>query len=310
MTNGPILVTGAAGFVGAQIIRELLHRQIPAVALVRQRGRAWRLSGLSDLVVVEAEMKRPNEVVHAVERAQPSTIINAASYGVNHGERDKDTMVDVNVTAVHELMKAAHASGTRRLIQLGTYSEYGDHPSLLTENTPLNPKNAYGATKAAASLIASSPEIAKELDTAVLRLFNVWGPMEGRNRLIPAVIRHCQTKTPLNLTTGMQLKDYSFAPDLARWIVDFACYPEAYPYRLINFASGRRMTVRDLVLAVARILGGEHLMHFGAKSAPPGEVQTGPADTTRIDALLPKRTFTDLDGAIAQMLASPEAPVH
>ena len=308
--NGPVLVTGAAGFIGAQIIRELVSRRIPAVALVRQRRRAWRLSGLSNLVVVEAEMKRPNEVVHAVERAQPSTIINAASYGVNHGERDKDAMVDVNVTAVHELMKAAHASGTRRLIQLGTYSEYGDHAGAITEDTPLHPKNAYGATKAAGSLIASSPEIAQDLDTAVLRLFNVWGPMEGRNRLIPAIVRHCQAKTPLHLTSGMQTKDYSFAPDLARWIVDFACYPEIYPYRLVNFASGRTMMVRDLVLAVARILGGERLMHFGAKSAPPGEVQTGPADTTRIDALLPNRRFTDLDEAIAQMLASPEAPVH
>ena len=133
-------------------------------------------------------------------------------------------MVDVNVTAVHELMKAAHASSICRLIQLGTCSEYGDHPSPLTEDTPLHPKNAYGATKAAASLIASSPEIAKELDTTVLGLLNVWGTMEGRNRLIPAVIRHCQSRTPLTLTSGMQLKDYSFAPDLAQWIVDFACY--------------------------------------------------------------------------------------
>jgi nucleoside-diphosphate-sugar epimerase len=305
--TGPVLVTGAAGFLGAQIIRALLDRRIPAVALVRQRRRAWRLSGLSDLVVVEAEMTIPDTIVRAIEIAQPSTIINAASYGVNHGERDMDAMVEVNVTAVHQLLKAALARGARRLIQLGTYSEYGDHP-LLTEDTPLHPKNAYGATKAAASLIVSSSEIARDLDTAVLRLFNIWGPMEGRNRLIPAVIRHCQTRKPLNLTSGRQAKDYSFAPDLAQWIVDFACYPEAYPFRWVNFASGRMIMVRDLVLAVARALGGEDLMRFGAKSTPPGEVQTGPPDTTRIERLLPNRKFTELPNAVAQMLASPEAP--
>ena len=82
--EGPVLVTGAAGFIGAYIIRELrelLRRRIPAVALVRQRGRAWRISGLADLVVVEAEMTKPSTIVRAIETTQPSTIINAASYG-------------------------------------------------------------------------------------------------------------------------------------------------------------------------------------------------------------------------------------
>ena len=92
----------------------------------------------------------PNTLLRAIEQPQPSVILNAASYGVNHGHRDADAMVAVNVTAVHQLIKAARASGIRRLIQLGTYSEYGDHTGPLTEDTPLRPKNAYGATKAAA----------------------------------------------------------------------------------------------------------------------------------------------------------------
>ena len=310
MTNGPILVSGARGFVGSQIVRELVQRRIPAVALLRKHGPAWRLSEIPNLAVVEADITKEDIVLAAVKDVQPSAIINAASYGALQGERKADTMVEVNTTAVHNLMKAARAAGARRLIHLGSYSEYGDHAGAITEDTPLHPKNAYGATKAAGSLIASSSEIAQDLDTAVVRLFNVWGPMEGHNRLIPGVIRHCQAKTPLRLTSGMQTKDYSFAPDLARWIVDLSCFPKVYPYRLINFASGRPMMVRDLVLAVARILGGEHLMHFGAKSPPPGEVQTGAPDTARIDALLPNRTFTDLNEAIALMLASPEAPRH
>ncbi len=62
--------------------------------------------------------------------------------------------------------------------------------------------------------------------------------------------------------------------------------------------------VRDLVLSVARVLDGEHLMHFGTKAPPPGEVQTGLPDTTRIDTLSPNRKFTELDKAVEQMVAS------
>ena len=64
--DGPVLVTGAAGFLLAESL-ELLRRRISAVALVRQRGNAWRISGLADLVVVEAEMTKPSTIAPAID---------------------------------------------------------------------------------------------------------------------------------------------------------------------------------------------------------------------------------------------------
>ena len=159
--DGPVLVTGAAGFIGAYIIRELLRRRIPAVALVRQRGRAWQISGLDDLVVVEAEMTKPSTIVRAIETTQPSTIINAASYRGKswrarqgcYGGRQCDRCSRVDESCACEQHLPAHT--------IGNQFEYGDHPNPLTEDTPLHPKNAYGASKAAASLSHRPPKLRK-----------------------------------------------------------------------------------------------------------------------------------------------------
>jgi hypothetical protein len=68
------------------------------------------------------------------------------------------------------------------------------------------------------------------------------------------------------------------------------------------------MAVRDLVSAVARRLDGLELMRFGAKALPPGEAQTGPVNTARLDALLPGRPFTPLEAGIDALLAAPPPP--
>jgi nucleoside-diphosphate-sugar epimerase len=245
--------------------------------------------------------------MRATEQLAPRIVINAASYGVNPGEQDADLMTAVNVTAVHTLLKASRACGAQRFIQLGSYSEYGDHPGPLSEDAPLRPKNAYAATKAAASLLAAEASLSHPVETTVLRLFNIWGPFESAHRLVPQVIESCRSKTSLSLTAGTQKKDYTFAPDLARWIVDVAVHAEPYRDRIVNFASGRMMAVRDLVLAVAGAFGGEGLMNFGAKAVPAGEVQTGAVDTKRIDALLPSRRITPLDEAVTQTTAAERA---
>ncbi len=304
MANNGILVTGAAGFVGAHVARELAGRKIPMAALVRSRASADRLGPLNNDDIVETDITDTYTVTRAIERIKPRIVINAASYGVNPREQDPDLMTAVNVTAVRTLLKAARAGGATRFIQLGSCSEYGDHPAPLDENTTLNPKNAYAATKAEASALAAQPNAEHPDETLVLRLFNVWGPLEGAHRLIPQVIESCLTKTGLALTAGTQEKDYTFAPDLARWIVDVALLPEPYRIRVVNCASGRMMAVKELVLAVAKALGGEHLMRFGAKTIPLGEVQTGPADPRRITALLPDRRFTPFEDAVRQTITA------
>lgn len=291
-----LLVAGAAGFIGSHVVAAALARGLSVAALVRDR----RPHAAPNLDVVRADLVA-DDLVPTLAAVRPEIVVNAASYGVGADERDADRMFAINTLGAFRLHAAARAAGVRRFIQLGSYSEYGDHSGTITEDTPLRPKDAYGATKAAASLLVAVPDTAPE--ALVLRLFNVWGPGERPHRLLMRVIDHCRRGQRLPLTSGDQMKDWTFVGDLAGWIVEIALRSDAYPFRIVNVASGLRLSVRDLALAAAERLGGAHLLDFGAVPIPPREVQTGPADTTRLDILLPNRRTTPLAEAIARTLA-------
>jgi nucleoside-diphosphate-sugar epimerase len=296
-----VLIFGAGGFVGANLMGEFIRRGQAVTGVARDRAKNWRLARFLQAPIVETDITRTGSIERIIADVQPTTVINAASYGVAQNERDPSLMRAVNVTAVEHMLAAP---GPQRFIHLGSCSEYGDIPGTVTEHTPLNPKDAYGAAKADASRCV----LDSSANALVLRLFNIWGPLESPHRLLPSVIAHCRARAPLDLTAGAQRKDYMFAPDLARWIADIAMQAQTFPARVVNCASGTQITVKDLVLAVAAKLNGVAFMRFGAKPMPSGEVQSGPVDTKSLNGLLPGRAITPLTQAIDEMLASPAAP--
>ncbi len=293
-----VLLTGAAGFIGAHIARAGIARGLEITALTHRS----RLD-LPGTHIVQADLTTADlDVIVAV--ARPEIVINGASYGIGPEERDPERALAVNTIATQKLLLAAKAAGTRRFIQLGSYSEYGDHAGTISEDTPLLPKESYGATKAAASLLVTAPGIAAPVETIVLRLFNVWGPGERPHRLLQKTIHHCRARTRFPLTPGTQVKDWAYVGDVAAWTLDIALRDGAYPHAIVNVASGDRRSVREMATLAANAMNGVDLLDFGAVPVPAREVQTGPADLSRIDALLPNRRVTPLADAIAATIAS------
>lgn len=305
---GTTLIFGAGGFIGANLMRAFMERKCPVIGVLRNQSRSWRAAHLRGAHFIEADITQPDSIARVTAMAKPTTIINAASYGVAPHERDATTMRKVNVDAIETLLDAAAGHGVARFIHLGSCSEYGDVQDTVAENTPLNPKDSYGETKAQGSRLLEAKPLSSSLSTVVLRLFNIWGPFESAHRLVPSIIRNCRTQTALDLTAGTQRKDYSFATDVADWIAEIALLHQKITEPVINCASGQMIAVKELVHAVAARLGGADLMRFGVKAIPQGEVQSGPVDTGIIDRLLPRRKITSLDAAVSEMIASPEAP--
>ena len=298
--SGRVLVAGANGFVGAHILRELVRRGVAVSALTHTQA-PWRLRGLDGVNPIAVDITDAAAVTTVVAARAPEIVINAAGYGVRPQDTDPAMMAAVNIDGAANLLRAADEVGARRFVHLGSYWEYGDHAGIVSETTPTAPKTLYGETKTAASAWVANHS--GPCETLVLRLFNIWGAGEASHRLVPQVIRHCREKQPLDLTAGTQVKDFSYAPDVARWISDLALRSPPYSERILNLAGGKAMAVSELVLAVARALGGEHLMRFDAKPMPAGEVQTGLPATIRLDRCLPHRRATPLAEAVAEVIA-------
>lgn len=291
-----ILVTGAGGFVGANLVRALRRKGAELIATVHRDHH--RLTNITDVTIVETDLRDDYSVRSLLFDLRPEVIINAASRGVKPNETDLDELYAANVTGAWHLHIRAAECRCRHFIQLGSYFEYGNADGPVAEDAPSRPMTPYAATKAAATLLLRERADHGTMSTTIMRLFDLWGPMEESHRFVPSLIRACQQGTPFPMSGGEQLKDYSFIGDTASWIAELSLRPERLPWPLINIASGTPRTLRDFALEIAQNLGRPDILHFGALPYRPNEPFATTADTTRLDSLLPLRENTSLREAL------------
>src|SRR5205814_8914752 len=111
------------------------------------------------------------------------------------------------------------------------------------------------------------------------RIFNVYGPGEDPNRLVPYLIRQLIAGSACGLTSGEQVRDYIHADDLAAALWALA---RTDAKGAVNVGSGERVSVKDVALKIAGMLGGKHLLNFGAIPLRGGEPQVRCPDLSRL----------------------------
>lgn len=299
-----VCVVGATGFLGAHLVRELLRRGVHVVAAKRPTSNTWRLTELLGKIdVVDISLDEAGSVHSVLDRHGPQCVINAAAYGVSPSESDPVRLVATNTTAASTLLEAAARTGARRFIHLGSCFEYGQLEFPLRENDTLKPSTLYGATKAAASLIL--PAMGRDLgiETVVFRLFGCWGPLESEFRIVPQIIKACLNRQPLVLTGCEQVRDYSYAPDVAADVVGLALEERPLLPSVMNIGTGEPLVLRDFVLSIASELGGEDLMRFGGRPHRPQEMMHLVADVSQAHRLCGPGRRTRFELALQETVA-------
>ena len=149
-TDGPVLVAGAAGFVGRRLLASLRDAGVEAQALVRPGGSELPAEVKPDGVRA-VDLRDAAATVDAIRYLAPSAIVNLARTG---HDGDLESQATDHLSTLAHLLRGAAAAGSARFIQLGSPLEYGDHPSPVAEDAPLRPTTPYGKAKAAASALA------------------------------------------------------------------------------------------------------------------------------------------------------------
>lgn len=312
LAGARVLVTGASGFIGAHLVRRLLHLDCDVLALVRTRSDLWRLGDLLDrlsLVPADLAALEPGALVPQLEGVGVVFHLGAAGVAPGAGT-DATAVVQANVVGTLRLLQAANAVGAGRFVNCGSCFEYGAGADL-AESTPPQPATEYGASKAAAGLLAHTYACSHGLPVVTLRPFTVYGPMEALRRLVPHVIRGALNGDRIELTAGDQARDFVYVEDVVDALVRAAVVSEAAG-GTFNVATGAPVTVRDVVTAILDITDSDATPHFGGLGYRPTDSLVLSGSTQRAREVLGWTAKTPLQDGLRRTVAwhRAQAPVH
>ena len=274
-------VTGAAGFVGANLCRKLLAAGAEVHALVRPRSDRHRLTDLeSRLRVAAVDLCDRVALQATLQAVRPEIVFHAAIHNAYRTDDPLHPVVADNVVATANLIDVLAELGNTRLVHLSSSTEYGPTDQPHHEDDPLQPITRHGATKAAATLIVVQQAQQGVLPAVVLRLFSVYGPWESEHRLVPLAIRAALTGAVLPLTQPGLRRDYVFVDDAAEACLRAAVADTTHG-EIYNVGSGKQTANEELVAEVGRVVGREVRTVVGGYAAHATDTMCWVADVDR-----------------------------
>jgi nucleoside-diphosphate-sugar epimerase len=248
LTAKRVLVTGGAGFVGANLVRRLIADGHD-VHLVLTPGRTyWRLGDTAERHVPHhLDLADTPAVVSLLAELRPEWIFHLATFGAYPTQNDFDLALKTNVVATTGLVQAALRQGFESLVVTGTSSEYGTKDEPPRESAGLDPLSYYAATKAAATILCRQLAASYAANLVILRLYSVYGPFEEPTRLIPSIIAESWNDRLPPLVDPDAAHDFVFVDDVVDAFIRCAERTDHVPGAIYNVGTGIQTSLREVV---------------------------------------------------------------
>lgn len=307
-TRDLIVVTGGAGFIGSELVRQLAARG-DRILIVDNlvNGTVDNVADvLSDRVsLLRADVRQADLLAPVLASAR--AVYHLACLGVRHSVHSPIENHDVNATATLHLLRVSHAAGVPRFVYVSSSEVYGTARHVpMTEQHPTFPHTVYGASKLAGECYTRAYHDTYGYATVVVRPFNTYGPRshhEGDSgEVIPKFMLRCLAGRPMVVFgDGTQTRDFTYVSDSAAGIILAGEHPAAVG-QTINLGFGAEVTIKDLAAEVARAVGGpgSAIQHDEPR---PGDVLRLYADMSQAARLLGYRPSVTLAEGLGRLLA-------
>lgn len=250
------LLSGASGFVGANLARRLLADGHEVHLVLRPSHKPWRLDDIAkDVQVHQVELADHDGVDRVVAASRPDWVFHLAAHGAYPTQKGLDQMIETNVRGTANLVHAAVRAGVEAFVNAGTSSEYGYKDHAPSEEEALEPNSDYAVTKAAATMLCRHTAHRTDLPITTLRLYSVYGPFEEPTRLVPTlIVLGLEGRLPPLVNPDIA-RDYIHVDDACDAFILAASARDQEPGVVYNVGSGVQTTLREIVATARRILG-------------------------------------------------------
>jgi NAD dependent epimerase/dehydratase len=305
-----VLVTGAGGFIGAQLVGALARAGAEVRALVRYNSRnSWgaldwldrdsiasvevTLGDLRDIESVTAAVSGVELVLHlGAQIAIPYSYLNARDF------------FETNVLGSLNVAQAGLNAGVERVVHTSTSEVYGTAQTpAITERHPLEAQSPYAASKIGADQLMASYHRSFDLPVTILRPFNTYGPFQSARAVIPTIVAQALSGGPLRLGSLHPRRDLTFVGDTVAGFIAAATTAEAVGHT-VQLGTGEDHSIGAVTEIVGELLGRELEVKLDEQRIRPegSEVQRLISDPTRARDLLGWEPETSLRDGLAQTI--------
>lgn len=306
-----ILVTGGAGFIGSNLVIELIRRGNNVIVLDNfSQGKRKNLEVIlknPNLKIIKGDIL--NEKTDLLATKNIDVVFHLAVQCLRKSMKDPIYVHDVNTTGTLKIFIASSKNRVKRFIYCSSSEVYGTARKVpMDENHPLLPTTIYGASKLAGEIYTKCFNDNFGLETVIVRPFNTYGynsHVAGPyGEVIPRfVVRVKNGLSPIIFGTGKQTRDFTFVEDTARGLIA-AAENDNLVGQVINIARGEEVSINEIAKIIADLIGESIKIKY--LKPRPHDVMRHFADVKKAKSLLNFSAKTGIREGIAKYIKNLE----
>lgn len=303
-----VVVTGGAGFIGANLARDLIASGISARVVAYDNlstGSAGNVHGIEGIELVEGDILDQEHLTRVLRDAD-AVVHLAARPSVPKSIENPLATHDNNATGTIRVLEAMRAAGVQQAVVASSSSVYGANPALpkVETLTPM-PVSPYAVSKLAAESYALSYGQVFGLKTVAFRFFNVFGPLQRAGHayaaVVPAFVDAALAGRPLPVHgDGGQTRDFTYVGTVTRIITEVLVRRIESPTP-VNLAFGTRFSLLELIELLEKLLDRPLTREHTDPRA--GDIRDSQADQAALRTLVPEVQPVDLESGLRETIA-------
>ncbi len=294
-SNSKILVVGGSGFIGRNLV-ESFRSQAGHVYSMHTSNSAFTYSD-PNISNIKHDLSSESETKRVIREISPDYVFNVSGY-INHSPffREGFDVIKNHYFSTLNLINALGDINIKRYVHTGSSDEYGNLMSPQFESHRENPMTPYSASKVAISHTLEAISHSDNFPATILKLFIVYGPHQGKGRLIPDVIQKLLAGDEIHVSSGEQKRDFCYVKDIIDAFKMSAITEKAIG-KSINIGTGSSIPVVEIVKKIESKVGSGKVIYGGKKIRDHENLDLYP-DTTIAKKILEWQPSTDIDEGI------------
>lgn len=306
-----VLVTGAGGFIGSQLVEALASQGAQVRAFLRYNSRAdiGLLKFLSsdytqNVETTLGDIRDSSAILNAMKDCEVVFHLGAL-IAIPYSYAHPREVVETNVMGTLNVLEAARITKPSRVVHTSTSEVYGTAQYIpINETHPLQGQSPYSASKIGADKIVESYHRSFGLPTVTVRPFNTYGPRQSARAVIPTIITQALAKDSVRLGELTSTRDFTFVDDTVR---GFLCAAETpnIEGRELNLGNKQEISVGDLAEKIIKMVGHDVTINCDSERLRPtkSEVFRLYADNSLAQEVMGWQPLTSLDEGLAKTIS-------